>query len=59
MSPIHEAVLEHSHLSLITVVLVGETQSWIPELINRAQKLKVDGGFEKGTDLSVDYLRPT
>lgn len=40
----------------ITAVLVGEAQAWLPELCERAQKLKTNGGFEKGTDLFVlDY----
>jgi hypothetical protein len=34
-------------------ILVGETQSWLPELKERAKKLKVNGGFEKDTDLLV------
>ena len=32
-------------------ILVGEAQSWLPELVERAQKLKVSGGFETGADL--------
>ena len=31
-------------------VLVGEAQSWLPELKERAQKLKVNQGFEQGAD---------
>jgi len=38
-------------MAISVVLLVGETQSWLPELIERAQKLKVNGGFEPGTDL--------
>jgi malonate-semialdehyde dehydrogenase (acetylating) / methylmalonate-semialdehyde dehydrogenase len=34
-------------------VLVGKAQTWLPELIERASKLKVDGGFEPGADLSA------
>lgn len=37
----------------ILVVLVGAAQSWLPELIERARKLQVNGGFESGTDLYV------
>ena len=33
------------------VVLVGTAQSWLPELVERASKLNVNGGFEKGADL--------
>ncbi|KAF8640830.1 hypothetical protein AX17_000479 [Amanita inopinata Kibby_2008] len=32
-------------------VLVGEANNWVSELIERAQKLKVGGGFEEKTDL--------
>ncbi|KAJ7099611.1 Aldehyde/histidinol dehydrogenase [Mycena crocata] len=38
-------------MALSVAVLVGEAQSWLPELIERAQKLKVNGAFEPGTDL--------
>ncbi|EIW86856.1 methylmalonate-semialdehyde dehydrogenase [Coniophora puteana RWD-64-598 SS2] len=33
------------------VVLVGTAQSWLPELVERAKTLQVNGGFEKGADL--------
>ncbi|KAG5647595.1 hypothetical protein DXG03_008948 [Asterophora parasitica] len=32
-------------------VLVGEAQTWLPELIERTKKLQVNGGFEEGADL--------
>jgi hypothetical protein len=32
-------------------ILVGEAQSWLPELVERAQKMNVNGGFEKDADL--------
>jgi malonate-semialdehyde dehydrogenase (acetylating)/methylmalonate-semialdehyde dehydrogenase len=32
-------------------VFVGAARDLIPELIERAKKLKVSGGFEEGTDL--------
>ncbi|KAG5653340.1 Methylmalonate-semialdehyde dehydrogenase [acylating] mitochondrial [Sphagnurus paluster] len=38
-------------MALSVVVLVGEAQNWLPELIERTQKLKVNGGFEQGADL--------
>jgi len=38
-------------MALSTLVLVGESQSWMPEIVERARKLKVDGGFEEGADL--------
>jgi len=36
---------------MCSVVLVGTTQSWIPDIVERAKKLKVSGGFEEGADL--------
>lgn len=36
---------------LCVAVFVGDAQSWLPELIERAKGLKVNGGFETGTDL--------
>ena len=38
-------------MALSTLVLVGETQQWLPDLVERAKALKVDGGFEEGADL--------
>jgi len=38
-------------MALSTVVFVGETRTWLPELVERAKALKVDGGFEDGADL--------
>ena len=38
-------------MALPVVVLVGETQNWIPELIAKAQTLKINAGTEKGTDV--------
>ena len=38
-------------MALSTLVLVGETQEWLSELVERAKALKVDGGFENGADL--------
>ncbi|KAG6832280.1 hypothetical protein H0H92_003513 [Tricholoma furcatifolium] len=38
-------------MALSVAILVGEAQSWLPELIERAKELKVDGGFEVGADL--------
>jgi malonate-semialdehyde dehydrogenase (acetylating)/methylmalonate-semialdehyde dehydrogenase len=32
-------------------VLVGEARQWIPDIVARAQKLKVNAGTEPGTDL--------
>ncbi|KAE8233878.1 hypothetical protein CF326_g1085 [Tilletia indica] len=38
-------------MALSVVVCVGETEQWIPEMVERAKGLKVSGGFEDGTDL--------
>ncbi|KAF2146918.1 uncharacterized protein K452DRAFT_218585 [Aplosporella prunicola CBS 121167] len=38
-------------MALSTVVLVGETKDWVPEIAEMAKKLNVNGGFEKGADL--------
>ncbi|KAI0430932.1 Aldehyde/histidinol dehydrogenase [Xylaria sp. FL1042] len=38
-------------MALSTLVMVGETKEWLPELAESAKKLQVNGGFEKGADL--------
>ena len=38
-------------MALSTIVCVGETKNWIPDLVERAKKLSVNGGFEEGADL--------
>ncbi|KAJ3152982.1 hypothetical protein HDU86_005438 [Geranomyces michiganensis] len=38
-------------MALSTVVFVGKAKDWLPELVERAKKLKVSGGFEKDADL--------
>jgi malonate-semialdehyde dehydrogenase (acetylating) / methylmalonate-semialdehyde dehydrogenase len=38
-------------MALSTLVMVGETKEWLPELAELAKQLKVDGGFEEGADL--------
>ena len=38
-------------MALSVLVMVGETKEWVPELVERAKRLKVDGGFEEGADL--------
>ena len=38
-------------MALPVVVLVGEAQSWIPDLVAKAKTLKISGGVEKGTDV--------
>ncbi|CAB4374847.1 Methylmalonate-semialdehyde dehydrogenase [Rhizophagus irregularis] len=38
-------------MALSTVVFVGEAEEWLPELVERAKKLKVSGGFEPDVDV--------
>ncbi|KAF0332328.1 Methylmalonate-semialdehyde dehydrogenase [Colletotrichum sp. SAR11_59] len=38
-------------MALSTLVMVGETKEWLPELAEMAKKLSVNGGFEEGADL--------
>lgn len=38
-------------MALSTLVMVGETKEWLPELAERAKQLKMNGGFEPDTDL--------
>ncbi|TBU48218.1 methylmalonate-semialdehyde dehydrogenase [Dichomitus squalens] len=38
-------------MAISVAVLVGNAQSWLPELIERVKKLNVNQGFEQGADL--------
>lgn len=38
-------------MALSVAIFVGQAKEWLPELIERAQKLKISGGFEEGADL--------
>lgn len=38
-------------MALSTAVFVGEARNWIPELVEKAKKLKVNAGHEPGADL--------
>lgn len=38
-------------MAISVAILVGEAQNWLPELVERVQKLRVNGGFEPDTDL--------
>jgi malonate-semialdehyde dehydrogenase (acetylating)/methylmalonate-semialdehyde dehydrogenase len=38
-------------MALSTAIFVGETRNWIPELAERAKKLKVNAGHVPGTDV--------
>jgi len=38
-------------MALSCAVFVGETKEWIPELVERARKLRVNEGFQEEADL--------
>ncbi|AOE86683.1 CoA-acylating methylmalonate-semialdehyde dehydrogenase [Pseudomonas sp. BN417] len=38
-------------MALPVVILVGEAQAWLPELVEKAKTLKVNAGVEPGTDI--------
>ncbi len=38
-------------MALSTAVFVGSSKEWIPEIVERARKLKVNEGMQPGTDL--------
>ncbi|HCF2190757.1 TPA: CoA-acylating methylmalonate-semialdehyde dehydrogenase, partial [Pseudomonas aeruginosa] len=38
-------------MALPVVILVGEAQTWLPDLVERAKTLKVNAGVEPGTDI--------
>lgn len=38
-------------MALSTLVMIGETKDWVPEIAERAKALSVNGGFEEGADL--------
>jgi malonate-semialdehyde dehydrogenase (acetylating)/methylmalonate-semialdehyde dehydrogenase len=38
-------------MALSTLVMIGETKEWVPEIAERAKELSMNGGFEKGADL--------
>ncbi|KAJ3215936.1 Methylmalonate-semialdehyde dehydrogenase [acylating] mitochondrial [Dinochytrium kinnereticum] len=38
-------------MALSTVVLVGETKKWLPELVERSRNLKVTSGFDEAADV--------
>lgn len=50
-------VLSWPDLTRSEAVLVGNAQSWLPELVERVRKLKVDQGFEQGADLYAAALK--
>ena len=38
-------------MALSTAIFVGESKEWIPEIVERAKKLKVSQGSQPGADL--------
>jgi len=38
-------------MALSALVTVGKTKEWLPELVEKAKGLNVNGGFEEGADL--------
>jgi malonate-semialdehyde dehydrogenase (acetylating)/methylmalonate-semialdehyde dehydrogenase len=38
-------------MALSTLVMIGETKDWVPEIAERAKSIVMDGGFEEGADL--------
>ena len=38
-------------MALTTCVLVGESQEWLDEIIEKVKKLKVGAGVDQGVDL--------
>ncbi|OWJ96421.1 methylmalonate-semialdehyde dehydrogenase (CoA acylating) [Pseudomonas sp. A46] len=38
-------------MALPVVILVGEAQNWLPDLVEKAKTLKVNAGIEPGTDV--------
>jgi malonate-semialdehyde dehydrogenase (acetylating)/methylmalonate-semialdehyde dehydrogenase len=38
-------------MALSTVIWVGEAKNWIPDMLERAKKLRVNAGMEPGSDL--------
>ena len=38
-------------MALSTIILVGESRKWVPDIVEAARKLKVNGGTEKDADL--------
>ncbi|KAH8835879.1 Aldehyde/histidinol dehydrogenase [Flagelloscypha sp. PMI_526] len=55
----HAVIMPNKNFALNSIIgaafaiMIGETKHWLPELAERASKLKVSGGFETGADLSV------
>lgn len=38
-------------MALSTLVMIGETKDWVPELAKRAKEIQMNGGFEEGAEL--------
>ena len=44
-------------MALTTAVFVGDTKEWIPELVEKVKKLKVNAGHVAGTDIGPGILK--
>lgn len=44
-------LISENSINLLLAIFVGDSQKWIPDLVARAQKLKVNAGHEPGTDV--------
>lgn len=38
-------------MAISVAILVGEAKNWIPDIVARAKKLRVNAGVEPGTDV--------
>jgi malonate-semialdehyde dehydrogenase (acetylating)/methylmalonate-semialdehyde dehydrogenase len=38
-------------MALSVLVMIGESNKWLPDLVERAKQLVVNGGFEKDCDV--------
>ncbi|KAJ3047593.1 Methylmalonate-semialdehyde dehydrogenase [acylating] mitochondrial [Rhizophlyctis rosea] len=47
----HRRVIPSGCMALSTVIFVGKSKEWLPELAERSKALKVTGGLEEGADL--------
>lgn len=46
-------------MALSVAIFVGESEQWIPELVEKAKKLKVGAGIEKDTDVGPVISQPS
>jgi malonate-semialdehyde dehydrogenase (acetylating) / methylmalonate-semialdehyde dehydrogenase len=38
-------------MAITVAILVGESKNWIPEIVEKAKKLKIGSGFDKDVDI--------